>query len=250
MAPTTESHGDRPLVLVVDDEPGIVEVLTYSLDQAGFDTIVATDGPTALRMALTTHPQLILLDVMLPGLDGLAVCREIRAASSVPIILVSAKGSDRDRIVGLDLQADDYIVKPFNIEEVIARIRAVLRRSEPAVAPFELESNRQVSGIVVGLLRLDNDAVEAFWDDRRIELTKRQFDLLNLFASRPKVVFTRSQLLELVWGYSFTDDVRTVDSMIKRLRASLREAGAPPELIASRRELGYCLAIDIAAPQN
>ena len=238
---------DTPRILVVDDEPGIVDVLTFSLDEAGFQTLVATDGPTALRMALTASPSLVLLDVMLPGLDGLAVCRQIRAVSDVPIILLTARGGEADRIAGLELHADDYVVKPFSVHELIARIRTILRRSAPGQP---LASRGSDTSINVGRLRLNLETFEARWGTELVGLSRLQFDLLTTLARRPKMVFTREQLLEQVWGTDFTDDVRTVDSMIKRLRSRLRDAGAPPDLIVSRRDLGYCLDPAPAAPST
>jgi two-component system, OmpR family, response regulator VicR len=236
-------------VLVVDDEPGIVEVLTFALEEAGFETLVASDGPSALRIALTESPEIVLLDVMLPGLDGLAVCREIRAVSDMPIILLTARGGEADRIAGLELHADDYVVKPFSVQELIARIRTILRRtsaSESEISDLAVLDPVQIT--TVGRLRLDSSTFTAVWDDALIGLSRLQFDLLVVLARRPRMVFTREQLLELVWGTNFTDDVRTVDSMVKRLRTRLREAGAPADLIASRRDFGYCLDPAAVAP--
>jgi two-component system, OmpR family, response regulator VicR len=236
---------DSARILVVDDEPGIVDVLTFALEEAGFQTLVATDGPTALRMALTESPSLVLLDIMLPGLDGLTVCREIRAVSDMPIILLTARSGEADRIAGLELHADDYVVKPFSIRELVARIRTILRRSTTETLP-----SPSTSVVSVGLLELDVDTFEARWSGALIGLSRLQFDLLATLAKRPRVVFTREQLLYQVWGTDFTDDVRTVDSMVKRLRTRLREAGAPPEIIASKRDLGYSLDPAICSPSS
>lgn len=233
---------DRPKVLIVDDEPGIVDVLTFSLEEAGFETLIATDGPSALRRALTESPDLVLLDIMLPGLDGLTVCREIRLVSDVPIVLLTAKGAEADRVVGLELHADDYVVKPFSIRELLARIRTILRRTNDTSAALD------ASVIRVGELMLDLGSFEARWQHQLVGLSRLQFDLLATLARRPKMVFTREQLLQQVWGTSFTDDVRTVDSMVKRVRTRLREVGAPSELIVSKRDLGYCLDPGVAAP--
>jgi two-component system, OmpR family, response regulator VicR len=236
-------------ILVVDDEPGIVDVLTFALQEAGFETLVATDGPTALRMALTESPALILLDIMLPGLDGLTVCREIRMVSDVPIILLTAKGSESDRVAGLELHADDYVVKPFSVRELVARVRTNLRRTAATPALHEPDSAKVSSNSVeVGALRMNLDSFEATWNSEPIGLSRLQFDLLLSLAKHPRMVFTREQLLNTVWGSDFTDDVRTVDSMVKRLRSRLKAAGAPPEIIASRREFGYCLDLALAAP--
>jgi two-component system, OmpR family, response regulator VicR len=233
-------------VLIVDDEPGIVDVLTFSLQEDGFETLVAADGITALRIALTESPSLVLLDLMLPGLDGLTVCREIRAASDMPIILLTAKGSESDRISGLELHADDYVVKPFSTRELIARIRTILRRS--STGQDSSPTTNPDASVAVGLLQLNVDTFEARWNGNLIGLSRLQFDLLLTLARRPKMVFTREQLLHQVWGTDFTEDVRTVDSMVKRLRTRLREAGAPSELITSRRDLGYCLDPAPSAP--
>jgi two-component system, OmpR family, response regulator VicR len=242
----TINEMDRARILVVDDEPGIVDVLTFALEEAGFETLVATDGPAALRMALTESPALLLLDVMLPGLDGLTVCREIRAVSDLPIILLTARSGEADRIAGLELHADDYVVKPFSIRELIARIRTILRRS-PTERSVGTSSNSVVS---VGLLELDVDTFEARWSGELIGLSRLQFDLLMTLAKRPRMVFTREQLLHQVWGTDFTDDVRTVDSMVKRLRTRLREAGAPSEIITSKRDLGYTLDPAVCSPSS
>ena len=255
-------------ILVVDDEPGIVDVLTFALEEAGFETLVANDGPTALRMALTESPSLILLDVMLPGLDGLTVCREIRTVSDVPIILLTARGGEADRIAGLELHADDYVVKPFSVRELIARVRTNLRKTNslptfpsatergasagelPTTQPTatEMDSRFSSNALRVGQLHLDFDTFEAWWNTELIGLSRLQFDLLALLAKRPRMVFTREHLLQAVWGTDFTDDVRSVDSMVKRLRSRLKAANAPAELIASKRDLGYCLDPAVAAP--
>ncbi len=229
---------------MVDDEPGIVDVLTFALDEAGFRTSVATDGPTALRMALTEPIDLILLDVMLPGLDGLEVCRQVRSVSDVPIVIVSAKGSDTERIAGLELFADDYVVKPFSLGELTARIQTVLRRSRREFQPTASavgETAAASNSLVHGLLHLDFETFIATWNDIVIELTRIQFDLLAVLFRRPGIVFPRGQLLTEVWGQSYNEDVRTVDSMVKRLRSKLRDAGAPADLIESRRDRGYLL---------
>lgn len=253
-------------ILVVDDEPGIVDVLTFALEEAGFETLVANDGPTALRMALTESPSLILLDVMLPGLDGLRVCREIRMVSDVPIILLTARGGEADRIAGLEMHADDYVVKPFSVRELVARVKTNLRRTKVSLAATPTDLGSDVAGLgtgheigsasastntlQVGQLRLDLDTFEASWNLELIGLSRLQFDLLAILAKRPRMVFTREHLLQAVWGTDFTDDVRTVDSMVKRLRSRLKAANAPAELIASKRDLGYCLDPAFSAPSS
>jgi two-component system, OmpR family, response regulator VicR len=234
-------------ILVVDDEPGIIDVLTFALEEAGFETLVANDGPTALRMALTESPSLILLDVMLPGLDGLTVCREIRAVSDVPIILLTARGGEADRIAGLEMHADDYVVKPFSVRELVARVRTNLRRTTTSGSTT---TNTPTNTLHLGFLQLDFDTLEASWNSGLIGLSRLQFDLLAILAKHPRMVFTREHLLQAVWGTDFTDDVRTVDSMVKRLRSRLKAANAPSELIVSKRDLGYCLDPAVAAPST
>jgi two-component system, OmpR family, response regulator VicR len=238
---------DTATILVVDDEPGIVEVLTFALDEAGFSTLSADDGPTALRVALTQHPDLVLLDIMLPGIDGLEICRQLRASSDVAIILVSAKGSEAERIAGLELFADDYIVKPFSLAELIARVKTVLHRTARAAGQHETAqaSVGEPSVLQRGLLVLDHHTFVARWNGNQVDLTRIQFDLLATLARRPGVVFPRTQLLTEVWGHEYVDDVRTVDSMVKRLRQKLREAGAPNDLIDSRRDRGYLVRADL-----
>jgi two-component system, OmpR family, response regulator RegX3 len=241
-------------ILVVDDEPGIVDVLTFALDEAGFTTSVATDGPSALRMALTQPVDLILLDIMLPGLNGLDVCRQVRAVSDVPIIIVSAKGSDAERIEGLELFADDYVVKPFSLGELVARIQTVLRRSTRDTARLSSSAidsaPDDVRTLSNGLMQLNLETFTATWDRTPIELTRIQFDLLAVLLRRPGIVFPRSQLLTDVWGQSYNDDLRTVDSMVKRLRGKLRDAGAPADLIEARRDRGYLLQPALLVPST
>ena len=227
-------------MLVVDDEASIVDVVTYALGEAGFETVVARTGPAALEIARTQSIDLVVLDVMLPGIDGFTVCREIRSSSNVPIILLTARDDELDRVVGLELGADDYVVKPFGVRELVARVRALLRRASITTG----ESVEEVRTLTTGALLLDLDLYEATFASQPIELTRIQFDLLAWFLERPRRVFSREELLEQVWGQTYTGDVRSVDSMMKRLRGRLRDAGVPDGLIVGVRDIGY--RVDLA----
>ena len=253
--PTTV--GGVPTILVVDDEPSIVEVVTYALGEVGFATITAATGPAALIAARENHIDLVILDVMLPGIDGFTVCRELRATSAVPIILLTARDDELDRVVGLELGADDYVVKPFGVRELVARVRALLRRSDltTALAGAATESIDPTATITApstlvrfGALTLDLEGHTAQWLTTKIDLTRIQFDLLAWFVAHPRRVFPREELLQHVWGHTYTGDVRSVDSMVKRLRSRLRVAGAPEDLIVGVRDIGYRITATDLAP--
>lgn len=223
----------NPRILVVDDEQAVLDLLVYNLRKAHYEVLTATDGRQALELALQTEPDLILLDLMLPEVDGLDVCRELRRTSRVPIIMITARGEEVDRVVGLELGADDYVCKPFSMRELMARVKAVLRRAEPG----EEKSGAVLCG--VGGLRLDIDRREAMIGDRQLEMTRLEFDLLHTLMLNAGRVLTRERLLEQVWGYEFEGDTRAVDSAVKRLRTCLRTAGLDAEVIESVRGLGY-----------
>ncbi|MCC6383406.1 MAG: response regulator transcription factor [Dehalococcoidia bacterium] len=222
-------------ILVVDDEPAIVDMLAYNLSKAGHAPIVARDGPGALELARTWQPDLVILDLMLPGMDGLDVCRELRKHSDLPIIMLTAKDDELDRVLGLELGADDYVVKPFSVRELMARVKTVLRRAHPAAQPSQ-------DILQAGSLRLDLARHEASWRSIPFELTSIQFDVLRLLMAHPGQVFTREELLNKVWGYDYYGDTRAVDSTIKRLRARLREIAPEQEFIHTVRDVGYKLA--------
>ena len=231
------STANMSKILVVDDEPAIIDILVYNLTKAGHLPIVARDGNAAIELARSEQPDLIILDLLLPGVDGLDVCRAVRRNSDLPIIMLTAKDAEFDRILGLELGADDYVVKPFSVRELMARVKTVLRRTR-LTAGAALDS--QV--LQVGQLRLDLARHEAAWGTTALELTAIQFDVLRLMMSQPARVFTREELLNQVWGYDYFGDTRTVDSTIKRLRAQLREAAVDQELIVTVRDVGYKLA--------
>ncbi|MFZ5910482.1 MAG: response regulator transcription factor [Chloroflexota bacterium] len=218
-------------ILVVDDEPSVTDLLAYNLRKALYDVRVAADGREALRLAAQFHPDLILLDLMIPEVDGLDVCRELRKTSSVPIIMITALGEETDRVVGLELGADDYVVKPFSVRELMARVKAVLRRAE--------SKTEEKPVIVSGSLRMDVEARALTVDDAPIELTRLEFDLLHRLLVNRGRVLTRERLLEQAWGYDYVGDTRAVDSAVKRLRAKLHAASPEADCIESVRGLGY-----------
>ncbi len=224
-----------PRILVVDDEPAVLDLLVYNLGKAHYEVLAAENGRRALELARQSDPDLILLDLMLPEIDGLDVCRELRRTSKVPIIMITALGEEVDRVVGLEMGADDYVTKPFSVRELMARIKAVLRRTQPD----EAETPPVLAG--PGGLRLDLERREAAVGDAVLELTRLEFDLLLNFLSNPERVLTREQLLEQVWGYDFAGDTRAVDSAIKRLRAKLRAANPAADSIEAVRGVGYRL---------
>ncbi|MEW5719361.1 MAG: response regulator transcription factor [Chloroflexota bacterium] len=225
-------------ILVVDDEPSIVDVLTYNLAKAGHQPVVARDGEQALKLARAEHPDLVILDLMLPGIDGLEVCRALRKDGNLPIIMLTAKDEEVDRVVGLELGADDYIVKPFSTRELMARVKAVLRRAQPKPADTS-------PALHVGDLRLDAARREVAWRGAPFDLTAIQFDLLRVLMANPGRVFSREELLNQVWGYDYYGDTRAVDSTIKRLRARLRQIAPDAELIVTVRDAGYKLSDDV-----
>ncbi|MEW6723890.1 MAG: response regulator transcription factor [Bacillota bacterium] len=217
-------------ILVVDDEVSLVKGLKLSLEQAGYAVEAAHDGPQALGLWRSKGADLIILDLMLPGMDGLAVCREIRKSSQVPIIMLTAKGEDVDKIIGLELGADDYQTKPFNTRELLARIKAVLRRAQ-AQNHYEVLSFNGVT--------IDRERRRVTVGDQRVELTAKEFDLLARLASHPGRVFTREELLSAVWGYDYFGDDRTVDVHIRRLREKVEENPGEPRLILTSWGRGY-----------
>ena len=221
-------------VLVVDDEKLIVKGIRFSLEQDNMEVDCAYDGEEALEMAHNKEYDIILLDVMLPKLTGFEVCQQIREFSNVPVIMLTAKGDDMDKILGLEYGADDYITKPFNILELKARIRALLRRSASGKKKTA-EENR----LVCGHISLDRDARNAYNDGRLVELTAKEFDVIELLMRNPNRVYSRDALLSAVWGYDSSSDIRTVDVHIRRLREKLERDPAAPEYILTKWGVGY-----------
>ncbi len=203
-------------ILIVDDEENICELVRLYIEKEGFEAVIAGDGQEAVAKFTTEKPDLILLDVMLPIKDGWQVCREIRAQSNVPIIMLTAKGETFDKVLGLELGADDYVVKPFEPKELIARIRAVLRRSAGSDEEKADDDELKFDG-----LRINQSTYEVYIDDKKVEMPPKEFELLYFLAKNTNKVFTRDQLLDEIWGYEFFGDSRTVDVHIKRIREKL-----------------------------
>jgi two-component system response regulator VicR len=224
-------------ILIVDDEPPIVDVLSYNLKRAHYEVVVARDGEQALERARREQPDLIILDLMLPRLDGLEVCRTLRRERDVPIIMLTARDAEVDRVVGLELGADDYVVKPFSVRELMVRVKNVLRRTQ--TAPPATGTAPPV--IQVGALTVDPLRHAARLGAAALELTALEFELLHTLARHPGQVLSREQLLEQVWGYAYYGDLRAVDAAIKRLRARLRRAAPHAEIVATVRGVGYKL---------
>ena len=222
-------------ILVVDDEPAVSDLLAYNLRKAHYDVWVAADGQTALRQARQTPPDLILLDLMIPEVDGLDVCRELRKTSDVPIIMITARGEEIDRVVGLELGADDYVTKPFSVRELMARIKAVLRRAQ---SEEKLGMSSETLYGPAGLTMVI-DARSVSIGETDLDLTRLEFDLLYHLLSNAGRVQTRERLLEQVWGYDFVGDTRAVDSAVKRLHAKLRAVSKDADVIEAVRGVGY-----------
>ena len=221
-------------VLVVDDEKLIVKGIRFSLEQDGMEVTCAYDGEEALRLAQENKFDMILLDIMLPKMDGFEVCQAIREFSNMPIVMLTAKGDDMDKILGLEYGADDYITKPFNILEVKARIKAIMRRT---AASEPKEENSKV--IESGDLKLDCESRRLFVQGREINLTAKEFDLLGLLVMNPNKVYSRENLLNLVWGYEYPGDVRTVDVHVRRLREKIEPNPSEPKYVHTKWGVGY-----------
>jgi DNA-binding response OmpR family regulator len=224
-----------PTILVVDDEPPIVEMVAYNLRRANYRVLIARDGEEALREARQGQPDLVILDLMLPRLDGLEVCRALRRERDVPIIMLTARDAEVDRVVGLELGADDYVVKPFSVRELMARVKNILRRAAPRPAGVE------TAKVQVGPLVVDAARREARWHQSDLDLTALEFELLHTLARHVGIVLSREQLLEQVWGYDYHGDLRVVDAGIKRLRAKVRVAAPDAGIIQTVRGVGYKL---------
>ncbi|MCP1102283.1 two-component system response regulator VicR [Aequitasia blattaphilus] len=221
-------------VLIVDDEKLIVKGIRFSLEQDDMEVDAAYDGEEALSLAKSKEYDIILLDIMLPKLSGLEVCQQIREFSDVPIVMLTAKGEDMDKILGLEYGADDYITKPFNILEVKARIKAIMRRISKNGKKEATSKN-----IVKGDMRIDGDSRRIFVGEREINLTAKEFDLLELLAMQPNKVYSREELLSIVWGYENPGDARTVDVHIRRLREKIEANPSDPKYVYTKWGVGY-----------
>lgn len=230
-------------ILIVEDEQNIVDILSFNLEQEGYDTLEAYDGPTGLQLALEQNPDLILLDLMLPGMNGFDVCREVRrSGSSTPILMLTAREEEADKVLGLELGADDYITKPFSMRELLARVKANIRRvSMSPAAPKEEEESGDT--IRLGRVSIDRGKATVFKDGRPLELTQREYDLICFLAAQPGKVFSREALMEHVWNYEgYVGDVRAVDVAVRRLREKIEDDPAAPKFILTRRGMGYLFA--------
>ena len=238
-------------ILVVDDEAILVETIAYNLEQAGYQVIMVADGASALEAARRETPDLIILDIMLPEMDGLEVCRQLRResnTSTTPIMMLTAKADEIDKVVGLEIGADDYITKPFGRRELLARVRALLRRAdyvppskeEPSVPETPQEFPRSNRELVVGPLRIDLAGRRVHCRGQDLDLQPKQFDLLTYLVRNRGTVLTRDQLLLNVWGYDYAGDTRTVDVHVRWLREKIEEDPANPRLIQTVRGVGYC----------
>lgn len=242
----------KKTILIVDDEKMILNLLSCNLIKEGYNVIEAKDGLEAITIAQEEKPDLILLDVMLPKLDGLSVCKRVKNIMNVPILMVTAKDDELDKILGLELGADDYITKPFSIRELLARVKANLRKADVIAnvkkevkevkKPEETPELKRTNIIKVGVLTLDLDRFEVMVNDRIVDLTLREFEVLKYLANQPGQVVTRETLLEKVWGYEYYGDIRTVDVTVRRIREKIEKDTSAPKILITKRGVGYYLA--------
>ncbi len=237
-----ELDQNKRTILVVDDEKPIIDILVYNLKKAGYNTLEATDGEMGLNIALEEKPDLILLDVMLPKIDGLTVCKRVKQTYNVPILMISAKDEEVDKIVGLELGADDYITKPFSVRELMARVKANLRKVEDEKDKKQKEESKKSNKIVVGDLELDLEKIEVRVKGEVKALTPKEFELVKYLAMQPGVPVTREVLLEKVWNYEYYGDIRTVDVTVCRIREKLGDSTKNSKIIINKRGIGYYLA--------
>lgn len=233
-------------ILVVDDEQPIADILKFNLEKEGHQVICAFDGGEAVRLAFEEQPDLILLDLMLPVKDGMDVCREVRAKLNMPIIMLTAKDTEIDKVLGLELGADDYVTKPFSTRELLARVKAHLRRqtkSDASAATGESagQPHAERQGLKLFNLFIDTDMYVVYKNDEPLDLTHREFELVHYMARNSGKVMTREHLLQAVWGFEYFGDVRTVDVTIRRLREKIEDDPSRPEYIMTRRGLGYMM---------
>lgn len=225
-------------ILVVDDEKPIADILKFNLQKEGYEVFCAYDGVEALEKVEEVQPEMILLDIMLPQKDGMEVCREVRKKYDMPIIMLTAKDSEIDKVLGLELGADDYVTKPFSTRELLARVKANLRRHQQVAVPTE---ESETNEITIGALVIHSDAYIVSKRGETIELTHREFELLHYLAKHIGQVMTREHLLQTVWGYDYFGDVRTVDVTVRRLREKIEDNPSHPMWIVTRRGVGYYL---------
>ena len=240
-----ETNKEVKTILIVDDEKPIVDLLLYNLQKEGYNTIEANDGITAVEKALSEKPDLILLDIMLPKMDGLTVCKKIRTTLNVPILMLTAKDEVIDKILGLELGADDYVTKPFSVRELMARIKANLRKVEANNISNNVKEEKEDKSekkIVIGDLAIDLEKFEVRVRDEVIDLTLREFEVLKYLAGQPGQVITRETLLEKVWGYEYYGDIRTVDVTVRRIREKIEKDTSAPKILVTKRGVGYYIS--------
>lgn len=227
---------DERCVLIIEDEQAIIDILTFNFKKEGYKVLEAMDGQTGLELALSENPDLILLDVMLPKMDGFEVCKKIREKSSVPIIMLTAREEEVDKVLGLELGADDYMTKPFSIRELTARVKANLRRTAIEHSASDKDSSTLITS---GDLTINVERYEVSKYGKVIDITLREFELLKFLATQPERIFSRENLLENVWGYEYYGDVRTVDVTVRRLREKIEDDPGMPRYIITKRGVGY-----------
>lgn len=241
----------KKTILIVDDEKMILNLLAHNLEKEGYNVIEASDGLEAINIAQEKKLDLILLDVMIPKLDGLSVCKRIKNMMNVPILMVTAKDDELDKILGLELGADDYITKPFNIRELLARVKANLRKYDIVsnmekvhkdIQNKETNNINRTNIITVGVLTLDLDRFEVMINNQIVDLTLREFEVLRFLAQEPGQVVTRETLLEKVWGYEYFGDIRTVDVTVRRIREKIEQDTSNPRILITKRGVGYYIA--------
>ena len=237
---------NKKTILIVDDEEPIRDLLRYNLEKEGYKTLEANDGQAGVDIALAEKPDLVLLDLMLPKMDGLSVCKRVRQYLNVPIVMLSAKGEEIDKIVGLEIGADDYVTKPFSVRELMARIKANLRKAEANIENVEektaAKETETSNKITVGELELDLDKFEVKVNGQVVDLTLREFEVLKYLATQPGQVVTREVLLEKVWGYEYYGDIRTVDVTVRRIREKIEKDTSSPKILITKRGVGYYIA--------
>ena len=228
-------------ILVVDDEKPISDIIKFNLTKEGYDVYTAYDGQEALEQVEEVNPDLVILDLMLPKIDGLEVAREVRKTHDMPIIMVTAKDSEIDKVLGLEMGADDYVTKPFSNRELVARVKANLRRQSAVAANSQAEEENANSDITIGDLTIHPEAYMVSKHGDKIELSHREFELLHYLAKHIGQVMTREHLLQTVWGYDYFGDVRTVDVTVRRLREKIEDNPSRPVWLVTRRGVGYYL---------
>ena len=237
---------NKKTILIVDDEKTIVDMLVYNLQKEGYNTLEAGDGELAVNIALAKKPDLVLLDIMLPKMDGLAVSKRIRQALNIPILMISAKDEEIDKILGLELGADDYITKPFSVRELMARVKANLRKAEITAKVMDKTSEKKAQKdpnvVTIGELTVDLNKFEVRARGEIMDLTLREFEVIKYLATQPGQVVTRETLLEKVWGYEYYGDIRTVDVTVRRIREKIEKDTSNPRILITKRGIGYYIA--------